>query len=337
MPLRAKWMPTLLLVMALSGCVSTQRLEDWNEAIPKGDCTVRTVIPMQRDGVSVEHYTADGRLLSGTSPIDYGRGWFRRHYDAHGRLIEVTEYEDREHVSFPCDMVGGCETPASHVVRRQRFFHDEAGRVIREERLEETYRLEDNVYRGDGPEREQRRYTYDAEGRLVRVERGGAAHRLEYADGRLVRSALETSHRVKQVTAKYDSQGRISELEDRGCLPKTGQCDEPYHTYRFRHDDAGRLIRQDTLGYKSDYSEDSLTWEYDGRGLIMAVTRVQVASRTGHVGRSRWEFTYDDLGRLTASSVGGQVHQELSYAGACERVSKPAWNTSVLRYFGIED
>jgi YD repeat-containing protein len=334
-------MPVLLLVTALSGCAHTLRPEDWNQAIPKGDCTVRTVSPQQAEEESVEHYTADGRLLSGRGPIDDGKSWFwfQYQYDAHGRLLAFTEYEDRKHESFPCEVLGGCETPATRVIRRQRFFHDAAGRVIRKESSEETYSLQDNVYRGDGPAREQRRYTYDAEGRLVSIERGGATRHLEYSAGRLVRSALETRHSVKQVTAKYDGQGRISELEERDCLPKTGQCDEPSHAYRFRYDDAGRLIRQDSLDSTGLFSEDAFTWEYDGRGRITAVTQVQVVSRTGHVGRSIWEFTYDDLGRLTAFSVGGQVTQELSYSGACERVSKPrwTWNPSVLQDFGIED
>lgn len=327
MPLRANWMSALLLVTALSGCAHTLRSEDWNTAVPKGACTVHIVSP--NAWVVVEHYTADGRLLSGRTPVDNGSGWFQHQYDAQGRRIEITEYEDLKHYSSPCEALGGCDTPPTRVIRRQSFIHDEAGRLIREEESRESYKLEDDKYRGSCPDRTQTRYTYDAEGRLVRTRSGGTTRRLEYSAGRLVRSDLKSNGNVMQLTAKYDSQGRLSETEELRCSAKTGQCYDTYPSARFRYDDAGRLIRKDLLYDKGDYTERSLLWEYDDRGLLTAFTRVQIYRRTGQSAGNTWKFTYDALGRLTASTVDGQPYQQLSYSGACERVFKPAWNIPV--------
>lgn len=269
---------------------------------PAGQVTAFTYGPFglpatrtEPDGARyVFSHDAELRLTAVTNPL--GLRW-RYVFDAAGRLVEETDFNDRT-MRYASDAASRLVARTNGAGQTARFERDAVGRVVR-------------VVSGDGRETT---FAYDPGGRIVRA--AGADSVLEYAydpvgrivaetvDGRTLTHTYDLAgQRTGRVTPSgavstwtYDSDGLPAELTTEG------------GALAFRHDGAGRevgrtfglgsltqtwdpahqLVSQAILGEGGPHSRD---YRYRPDGLPVEIT-------DGHGGTRRYDL--DPAGRVTA-------------------------------------
>ncbi len=255
-------------------------------ALPDGD------VPLRGPVRSVRTYGASFRLVNGKW-VEYQRRLLTSdQYDAHGRLLEETIWDEAGQVSYTAE-----------------YGYDEKGR-----KLSQT-----STSREGGTSREV--YSYDRAGRLASVTYedpvGTPAGRRVFSYDRRGRKVSETVYSPDRTRAappdtwRYDGQGRVVEQvshDTRGAPER--------HAFRYRH--VGREVIERTWaggGFSKQVTQ------YDGRGRVISravgvtggpfsekytyaysrggATTVEARYRHDQPLLVRTHFTYDHQGRVT--------------------------------------
>ncbi len=243
------------LAAALAACSSPAALSDrdWQPRVVPSDCEVRIQHhdPDGRpDHETVQYHDAQGRLISGTAELaPEGDAWERFDYDARGRLVAITSYEQRPPIDGNCDVVGGCVTPAVRAIDRVELAWDDTGQLLRKVHRRDEYEegrrgsyhhAQTTTHEAEyGPDRAERVAPRRARGRshaYHRDERGRAVRRdtlgggelehyevWEYDDRGAVTRYVDTWEHARggirqdrELLLRYDAAGRLREVRDNG-------------------------------------------------------------------------------------------------------------------------
>ena len=325
----------VVMLMCVAGCSRTLPESEWITDVPQGECTV---FVMRGDATGewelAHHYTADGRVLSGTTRLRYhGNGWERFVYEGE-RLIAIHSYEEIAEEDFPCDAEGGCYTPPRRVVARTDVSWDDAGRLARTSFETVDYgRSDDGSYRRRSGEHHDLRYEYAGD-RLTTLRsstrEGSATTTLHYEGERLTRIVRDAEY-PRRTAVETDASGRILRTEYETCTP-TYEC-RVTRVSRYTYDDAGRLVRADYEDPTGDSLPSFATWEYRA-GRVVRTSKADL-SNGNEVSAHTFAYAYDELGRLVEVEADGRIRERRRYEGACDRVGRDAFVPSALADQGL--
>ncbi len=284
------------LALALAACApSVMAPAEWPEQPPATSCeVVETDVNPDHPDRRISRYDAVGRLVFAETRSNEGRGFERLHWSS-TRLVRVDSYHEQEYVVGNCDVIGGCDQPASRTREQSAYRYDSAGRLTAVDYAKRTYRQRgSNWVEHDGAESE-RRYVYDG-GKLVATEGG------EQGD---VTFAWQNGHPVRR---RFNGRTSTYEWKD-GRLVMYRWFD---YAQSFEYDSLRRLVREVQISKSQGANVPTTTaWTYDAAG------RVQSETYTTPMQSRPTMWTYDDQGRVISQSNDGQVTRTWEYAASC--------------------
>lgn len=227
--------------------------------------------------------------------ITYADGSFEAYaYDAKGRLAEATNRRGQA-TTFAFDEAGRLTGKTFADGSTASFGYDAGGRLI----------LAEDADSGTT-------YAYDAAGRLAKVTDGDGRF-LAYEYDAAGRRASMTDQDGREVHYGYDAKGRLAELTD----------ENDARIAAYNYDAIGRLSRGDNGN--GTYT----TYDYDAAGQLVSL----VNHRADDSVNSRFDYTYDDMGRRTSvTTLDGTTDYEYDAIGQLTGVTLPGGRHIEYRY-----
>jgi RHS repeat-associated protein len=281
----------------------------WNYEYDGQGHLISEVDPLQRR----IDMTYDPTLDRLTSFRDAGGHTTRYAYDAQGNLRTIT-YADGSAEQFSYDPLGNLTEAVNRREQPLRYTYDSRGLVTRKDyadgsHVDFTYDDRGNLLTATDA-RGTTTLQYDGADRLLRIT---------YPNGRFLQFTYDTGGRRSRMVDQsgftvnyiYDAAGRLKGLTD-------GQNQT---IVNYIYDDAGRLARKE-LG-NGTYT----TYAYDPAGQLLHL----VNFAPGGAVNSRFDYTYDDLGRRTSMTTldGTWTY---GYDGAGELTSVQLPNGRTIQY-----
>ena len=237
-------------------------------------------------------------------------------YEADGDLAAVV-YPDGLRDEYAYDATGTLAGAENRRDQPVRYTTDAAGRVARADYEDGTYAAYTYDARGNLRTARDVRggvttYEYDAADRLTRVtDPAGRFLRFTYdAAGRRATSLDQDGFAL---TYHYDAAGRLGSLTDAADA----------EVVRYTYDAAGRLARKD------HGNGTATTYDYDPAGQSLRLTNLA----PGGAADSRFEYTYDDLGRRTSQTTAdGTTTYDYDANGQLTRAELPGGRVIVYEY-----
>lgn len=240
-------------------------------------------------------------------------------YDSNGNLI-FTTYADGSMDQYAFDPAGNILSTTNRRGQNAEYQYDSKSRLIA--RGDESGPFATYAYDAHGNLTSATdfngttSFTYDSADRVVQIDYPGGSF-LKYQYDSAGRRVKMFDHTGFTVNYTYDTAGRLASLTDGAGNPIVA----------YTYNSAGQLTRED------NGNGTFTTYQYDLTGKLLHL----INSAPGNVVNSRFDYTYDSLGRAaTMTTLDGQWQYTYDAAGELVRAVFTSNNTGVVPHQDLQ-